>query len=178
MFVTERLVRQAIRNAHEVLRSVVNNYSEPFIKNIKITDATSYWAIIQKDKEYRDTYNLRVSRSFNLIPDENRAQTRLEECIIHELIHTLPKCWNHGHYFQVYAHRVNVKYPEYRVQTQTSSSEVGIKELVVKKIPKYVSTCKKCGTTSNWYRKPKYDIHMYCCSVCGGNVTLEPYVKE
>lgn len=176
MFITENIVRKAIKNANEVLKTVVPNYVEPLIRNIKITNATSYWAIIQKDKEHPGTYNLRVSKSFNLIPDEERAQNRIEECIIHELIHTLPRCWNHGRYFQGYAYRVNTKYRKYRVQTSTSNSEVGIEKPVAEKKPKYISTCKKCGKTSKWFRKPKYDIHMYCCSICRGNVTLEPFI--
>lgn len=174
MYVTERLVREAVNNAHKVLGSIVPNYSTPYIKDITITNASSYWALISKSKYWEDTFNLRISRSFNLIPDESKAKNRLEECLIHELIHTLPKCWNHGHYFQLYASRINRMYPQYHIQTSTSDSEVGIKR--PEKQPKYISRCKGCGNIHKWYRKPNYDIHLYCCSHCGSDVTLEPVV--
>lgn len=178
MYVTVESVKNAISNANEVVSSIVNNYAPPTIKEIKITNATSYWALISKDRKSHNTYSLRVSRVFNLIGNEERAQRRLEECMIHELVHTLPKCWNHGPYFQMYASKINQKFTQYHIQTNTSDQEAGIEEIPVKRAPKYLSTCKKCGKVYNWFRKPKYDINLYCCSICGGRLTLDEISKQ
>ena len=66
----------------------------------------------------------------------------LMNTLIHEYLHTCPKCMNHGKIWQKYARKINEKY-HYNIKRTTSSAEKGIKEETEK--PKYIVTCPHCG---------------------------------
>ena len=122
---SERDVKIAILNAIDVLRSVCSEkeFKQPKIYEIRITNAKSYWANIRK--QHGDGFRIHVSRLIELISDTSLARRRLEETIIHELIHTMPGRMNHGPKFKMICERVNRKYFDrgYNIRTKTSSAD-------------------------------------------------------
>jgi len=110
----------------------------------------------------------------------------LRETIFHELIHTLPKCWNHGEEFLKYAEIVNKEYlvnvkrcSSYKEKYGAILAEQIRKETKKRKENKtieYKLFCEYCGkvrASGMYKRMPKWYAHNedFHCGVCGGNLT-------
>lgn len=99
----------------------------------------------------------------------------IKNTIIHELIHCLPYCNNHGTEFKYYANLINEKLG-YNI------SRLGNKERDYRKsnieykekqpIYKYLIVCQTCGQKILRQRKTKNFTRKYRCGVCGGNFKL------
>lgn len=164
---TESVINAAINNAHKVLKDVYLKYIEPNIWSIKITNATSYWANIGRDKSVKSRFGMHISRTFEKIPDEQLAKLRFETCMIHELIHTLPGCNNHGNNFKRIGRMVKRKYPQYDICRCVSAEEFGVE---TKERPaRYIIKCEHCMHEYRYQRKPKYAVSEYKCSKCGSS---------
>lgn len=166
MNITVAEIMSAKVNADQLLKSIAPSYIVPVIDNIKFTSANGYWAKIDKRNKKPNHYNLIIGNLLNLIPDITLRQKRLNETILHEMIHTLPGCFNHGSTFKKYCVCLNKKYG-YSLQRTTGVSEYGIEVEHVKRKPKYLITCPHCGKQYHYTRKPVYDIHTYSCGRCG-----------
>lgn len=163
---SERDIKVAIVKACDVLKSVSSEFVLPKICEIKLTKASSYWANIQRIDGGK-YYRLRVSSLVELIPSKELAQRRLEECMIHEMIHTMPGRFNHGEKFKAMCNKVNKKYDGiYTIRTRNDCETYGIHREEKPKV-KFEIKCEKCGKTYYYSRKPKYDISEYSCSKCG-----------
>lgn len=174
--ITVAELEAAIENANKCLLSVYPTYKEPDNINIKFTKAEGYWAkicrsvSINSSNEYN--FNIQIGALFDKISDEKMRILRLEECMIHELIHTIPRCNNHGPNFKRIAQRINIKYPRYLIETQTATERYGLESTPIKK--KYEIHCKDCGKIYYYGKKPRYDVSKYSCSKCGSdNLFLE-----
>lgn len=166
MFNVHTEVDNALSVGNRVLNECVKSYCEPYIYKIEFKEKSkSYWAKIGKNSKKHSGYFLRIGGLFNLIPDEELAKIRFQSTIIHELIHTIPGCMNHGSKFQRICYLVNTKYPQYKLQTATGAEDFGIQ--LDEPIPKYKIICKCCGKEYLYQRKPKLNINMYKCSKCG-----------
>lgn len=168
MLITEKILQDAIDVANRCLNHIYPKYIEPRNIIIKFTRAESYWAQITRSTakpigKYND-FIIKIGKLFEKIADPDLCKLRLEECMIHELIHTIPKCNNHGKYFKLMANKVNAMYPKYQIQTQTSGSRYGLAEPEPKKL--YEIYCPNCGKKYYYSRKPKYDISKYRCNNC------------
>lgn len=165
---TEAVINSGIENAICVLSEVYPKFEKPNIWSVKITNATSYWANIGRDKKVRSRFGMHISKTFEKIPDENLARLRFETCMIHELIHTIPGCNNHGTNFKRVGYMVKRKYPQYDISRCTSAEEFGVIPEEAKPA-KYIIKCNHCKHEYNYRRKPKYAVSMYKCSKCGSN---------
>lgn len=92
----------------------------------------------------------------------------LMNTLLHEYLHTCPKCFNHGKEWKRYAKIVNDKY-HYNIQTRTSSEEKGLDKSL---LYKYELSCPECGHT--WYFGRKSNAvkgalvnHIMTCPCCG-----------
>ena len=104
--------------------------------------------------------------------------------IMHEVIHTMPGCFNHGSTFQRYASIVNRKLG-YHVSTEETIENMeaaGVKPIIKSEVAKYALVCKKCGKTIA-YRQRWCDLTAnpgnYLHTTCGGNlrtVSLDPNI--
>ena len=171
MKITTDMIQKAVDNANACLYSIYPKYIEPNFINIKFTNAKSYWAMIGQSTgkaigNYHN-FNMKIGKLFEMIPDPEVCILRLEECMIHELIHTIPSYMNHGYYFKSIANKINRKYPKYRIETQTEASRYGLPEFEAKN--NYEIKCNHCGNISYRNRKLKYDISQYTCAKCGSD---------
>lgn len=164
-------IQSALNNGNKILKECLKSYNEPYIYKIEFKNKSkSYWAKVGKNSKEHFGYFLRIGGLFELIPDESIARNKFESTIIHELIHTIPGCMNHGKKFKRICNLVNYKYPQYKIQTSSSAEDFGIVESKPK--VKYKIICSKCGKEYLYERKPKLDINRYRCSICG-NIKLE-----
>ena len=175
MFLSEGLIEQYIKSSVDIIKEVMPSFVCPNFHSIKITRARSYWAQISNTPYWEDFYDLKVSQVFNQIPDQTKAETRLQSTIVHELLHTIKGCFNHGSKFQNMCYRINRLHPELKLQTGTPAEDVDV-TLPIKE-PKMTFTCNKCGKVYNWFRKPKYSSDNYCCS-CGSSDFEVNVVKQ
>ena len=92
----------------------------------------------------------------------------IEKTMVHELIHTIPGCNNHGPNFKRYAGLINRHYPKYNVSTYYTPDSDETENIADTKKPKYVVICETCGTKTYFYRKCKtLDIISRCtCKKC------------
>lgn len=99
----------------------------------------------------------------------------IKNTIIHEILHCLPNCNNHGKLFQDYASHINQKLG-YNITT------LGNKEADYKRSNlnyeedhrnyNYKIICKECGAVIYRQRLKKDLIKKYRCSRCGGKLEL------
>lgn len=99
----------------------------------------------------------------------------IKNIIMHELVHTMPNCWNHGPVFQNYAHIINRRLGYHVETTETIENMMaaGVNPLVNSKIAKYVLVCRKCGKEVA-YRQRWCDLTAnpgnYTHKACGGDL--------
>lgn len=163
MKITYSLLDEYIQKGVAILHEVYPSFQYLGFTSVKIGRSRTHWATIKKNL-YTGACALNVSNCFNDIPDEHKAQTKLLSTIIHELIHTIPGCMNHGPNFKYYAGLVNGKYPALDIKRATSMEEFGVQE----KEPTYVISCGICHKQWNYYRKPRYygQLDKYVCPIC------------
>jgi len=100
----------------------------------------------------------------------------IKNTIIHEILHCMPSCNNHGFLFQKYACYINQELG-YNIRT------LGNKEEDYKKSKldfeadhrnyNYKIICKKCGNIFYRKRLKKDLIKKYRCGICGGKLELD-----
>lgn len=98
----------------------------------------------------------------------------IKNTIIHELIHCLPKCTNHGEEFKKYAKIINEKLG-YNI-TRTGNKKEDFKRSNVEyneaEEYKYKIECKDCGQIYYRKRLNKNFIKKYRCGKCKGKLEL------
>lgn len=97
----------------------------------------------------------------------------IETVILHELLHTCPRCLNHGSRWKAYAERVNQKYG-YQITTRTSYEALGLVAPESREKVKYLVVCSKCGMEYPRRRKCSLveNVDRYTCGKCGGKLEI------
>lgn len=133
-------------------------------KNLKFNGRlSSTWA-----RCHRSMNQFTIEVSAKLIT-KGTKEDGFREVIIHELLHTIAGCFNHGPLFKSYDTRVNRDYGV-RVARTTSSTKLFEETAVVSS--KYIIKCTCCGTVwhkdrvSNVVRYPE----RYSCGKCRGKL--------
>ena len=156
-------IKDVYKEARQIVKECCPDFTDPII-TFKSSKARSYWAYVErKGSNY---FWIRVSDVFAEISDETARRESLLETIIHELVHTIPKCMNHKEPWKANCSNVRKKYPQFKLDRTEDMSQFGISEKV--RADKYLITCTHCGHTWNYKRKPKWiDRADYCmCPYC------------
>jgi len=98
----------------------------------------------------------------------------IKNTIMHELIHCLPNCNNHGTYFKKYANIINEKLG-YNIERSGNKKEDYIKSNLEYKNEeqyKYKIECEKCGQIFYRKRLQKNFRNKYRCSKCLGKLKV------
>lgn len=120
----------------------------------------------QKRKDGRGGFEIAISTDLLTCPEA------LRDTVCHELIHTLPGCFNHGDLFQLAAARMNAR--GYQV-SQSFNPDLyktkGYEETYTWPRPKYVLVCTRCQKQYPRARRSKSIEHpeLYRCH-CGGEL--------
>lgn len=117
--------------------------------------------------------------------DEECPVMSLRETIFHEIIHTLPKCFNHGDEFKKYADIVNKAYKTNITRCSTTKEKYGniygAKVAAANAVKKekhtmcyqvYCPNCDKVVAQGDFQRAPKWYAHVerFHCRKCKGNL--------
>lgn len=176
MQITESTIREHLQFAEEIVEECCPKFSRPDSYKIGISTGRSFWATVTKDRNYPLNVRLKVTKVFEEIPDEALAEQRLTGCMIHELLHTIPGCMNHGKNWKAQAQRINSKYPYYDVQRCTSMTDYGIDKQKDIRPDKYRVKCATCGKEWKYKKKPNVwhvvnkGHSSYRCPHCSGDV--------
>ena len=98
----------------------------------------------------------------------------IKNTIMHEIIHCLPYCNNHGKEFRKYADIINKNYGYNisRVGNKKDDFEKSNIEFQEKTNYKYKIICKGCGQVFYRQRLNKYFTRKYRCGKCGGKFEI------
>ena len=101
-------------------------------------------------------------------------ETIIKNTIIHELIHCLPYCNNHGNQFKYFAHIINQKlgYTITRVGNKKEDFEKSNRKFEEHEAYKYKIQCEKCGQIFYRKRLVKNFTRKYRCSKCLGKLKI------
>lgn len=98
----------------------------------------------------------------------------IKNTIIHELIHCMPYCNNHGEIFKKYANTVNqsLGYDISRVGNKVEDYKKSNMEYKEKRKYNYKIECQKCGQTVYRQRYNRNFTKKYRCGKCGGKFNV------
>lgn len=149
MKITYTLINQIVSEGVQILKEVYPSFQYRGFTKVRISRARSKWGSVKYNSLF-DAFELTISDVFEEIKDEKKAKNRLLSTVIHELIHTIPGCMNHGSNFKYYAVLVNREYSFLHVQRCTSMEEYGVER---KKNPKYTVRCADCSREWKFMRR-------------------------
>lgn len=97
--------------------------------------------------------------------DEKKAMNTM----VHEILHSVKGCMNHGPTWTRYANIMNRKFG-YDISRCSSYEELGLE----KPKPKYIVKCTNCKAEIYRHRKSKLitHTHQYCCGKCKSDLEL------
>ena len=132
---------------------------------------TQYYEIIRRKKHLKYTkyekHTIEISK-WVMELDNNI----IKNTIIHELIHCIPYCNNHGEMFKKYAIYINSKlgYNISRVGNKEEDYKQSKKEYNEREIFNYKIICEQCNQTFYRKRLQKNYLSKYRCGKCGGKL--------
>src|SRR5574344_373773 len=105
----------------------------------------------------------------------NLEDAVIKNTIMHELIHCIPKCNNHGKEFKYYASYINNKlgYNISRLGNKKEDFKKSNIEYDENNEFNYKVTCKNCGQTFLRKRIAKNFLNKYRCGICNSKFIIE-----
>ena len=128
------------------------------VPNVKLVNVTSYWGRCSRKG---DTYYISLNKKLMQASIEGALET-----LMHEVLHTVKGCMNHGETWKALANKVNTMYGT-NISRKTSSAENGTHEFILE-TSKYIMECEKCGygygrdRISNFVKHPENYTHTGC----------------
>ena len=149
----ETLSKKAMRQ----LDAIGVDYMAPV--DWKLSNATSSFGTTRRVRNVvtgKLEFHIRISR---MTLDESVPDDRAMDTIIHELIHTVPGCFNHGEEFKKMATLVNDCYACYNISRTSTYEEAGLTKEAVSKYKKpqkvYFVQCCGCGDVFTYHKETK-----------------------
>ena len=115
----------------------------------KVGRATSYWGeTVRKKNVLTGKYDFTITISAITL-DDSVSNECAKDTIIHELIHTVDGCWNHGEGFKRMAALVNDCYACYHISRAADNDDMGVSKEVMAKYAtrpqhQYIVECARC----------------------------------
>lgn len=116
-------------------------------------------------------YSINIS---SRLLDENVPDKSTKQVIAHEVLHTVPGCFNHGDMWKRYADKMNKAYG-YNISRTDSPEELGVKVVNTTSNYKYQVICDKCKHSYYYTRRSKVvqliekSSTACTCPTCRGN---------
>lgn len=122
----------------EIAKNVCNELKIPISKNI-IKEIGEINGINTRGfcKQIGDDYKISVSKFSDEFSEHIQTGT-----FIHELLHTINGCMNHGSLWQLYANKVSTR-TKYKIKTTWDKEELTVEQN--HKLYKYILKCTFCG---------------------------------
>ena len=156
------LLERAIQEVSDVGIPVVSDNIE---SNVTITRATKVFGRCQEVGG--GVFSIGISKHY-----KDNQEEDIMETLVHEVLHTVEGCFNHGTLWKRYADLMNKKHGYEISRTSSKQMDNLMKEEVFNSIYKYSIDCDKCGRSTLRQRKSKIvkNPENYSCS-CGGSLT-------
>ena len=151
----EKLSKEAMRE----LDGIGVKYTAPV--KWELSNATSTWGTTHRDRNPitgKWEYRIRISK---VTLDPRVSDEHSKDTIIHELIHTVPGCWDHKYGFKDVAALVNDCYACYHISRTANAAAMGITREVVAEYgrprlqKKYIVGCFGCGAKYIYHKQTK-----------------------
>ena len=128
-----------------------------------------------KSTAYREKYNKHHIEISKWLMDLN--DDIIKNTIIHEIIHCLPDCNNHGKEFKKYSKLINEKlgYNITRLGNKKEDYEKSNLEFNENQKIKYIITCESCGLIYYRQRMGNNFTKKYRCGKCKGKLRILNY---
>lgn len=179
----DRLFKECIQELEKIGININNKDIGKIEINISKRNNKRYGACKQEEPDIKSKYIERIGKrkivkywKYNKhVIEISKWVMELDEKIIkntimHELIHCMPYCNNHGAEFKRYANYINNKlgYDISRVGNKEEDYKKSNLEYKEEKQLKYKIECQKCGYTFYRQRQNKNFTRKYRCGKCGG----------
>lgn len=125
-------------------RAICDELQMPISQNVKWTIFRE-WHNYGRCIHYKDDHYVIKINTVYFKKDDERYRKYLLSTIIHELIHSIEGCMNHGENFLKYADIVNQKYGEGFITPINSSN-------ILEENAKYIFRCNNCGQIVTYNR--------------------------
>lgn len=116
-----------------------------------------------------DLFDINISEA--VLKDDIDDQIALD-VIMHELLHTVKGCFNHGTKWKKYAEYINWKLPQYNIRRVATKGDIAL--IIERKEPvyKFILRCTKCGQEVKRQKETKVVINYkrYRCGKCDGKL--------
>jgi predicted SprT family Zn-dependent metalloprotease len=91
--------------------------------------------------------------------------------VIHELLHTIDGCLNHGEQWKRYANKINRIYGM-NIKRTSNAEDKGVERTVTKVDYKYILQCQGCNQIFRRSRQTQFvtNPQIYKCGGCGGDI--------
>ena len=159
----------------EIHLSKRNNKRYGACKQEEPNKSTMYIEKIGKRKNIKyHRYNKHIIEISPWVMQLNKSI--IKNTIMHEIIHCMPNCNNHGKNFREYAKYINEKlgYDISRVGNKKEDYEKSNLKYIEDKEYRYKIECEKCKQTFFRQRYNKNLTKKYRCGKCGGKLKVNP----
>lgn len=159
-----KLLKEVIREAREANIPVPFNID----KEIKINKRSrKRFGCCHKKN---NMFQIEISEFLLEAPEE-----KIKEALMHEVLHTCDRCFNHGSLWKSYANKVNGLYG-YNIRRITSYEYMNVTQPAANKDKekiKYIIKCEKCGALIFREKRSRVvtQTNRYRCK-CGGKLVL------
>lgn len=161
---------------------MLDNLNIPYSRDIHMSvnyRADRRWGRCERTA---DGFNITIS---DKLLDERNSINGLKETILHELLHTISGCMNHGEKWKRYAKMVNNAYG-HDVKRCNTAEEKGVCDEMIAEMqakramklaskPTYIVACTKCGHKYIRHKMSKLvsNPDLYLCGTCDGKLIRE-----
>lgn len=130
------------------------------------TRAKARWGLCTKIS--KAVFDIQISAA--LLQDDVEEQAA-KDTIAHELLHTVPGCFNHTGQWKQYAAFVNARLPQYSIKARSSFEDKGVADDRPTPVYRYGLKCLRCGAEILRQKKSAAVEHpeRYRCK-CGGRL--------
>lgn len=162
MTITElnSLLQEAIKEVEAV--GITTGEIDP---DIELTRATRVFGKCRRDN-INNIHTIYISKYFI-----NNPTAEVKNTLVHEVLHTVEGCMNHGNKWKALANRMNNHYG-YNIKRTANYVMNNEEANQIKR--QYTIRCQGCGQTIYRQKKSKLitNTHLYRCGKCGGKLEL------
>lgn len=162
----KKLLKETSKRCIEIMEEL----DIPIAQNVYFivnSRAKSRYGQCKKIYSWDNEYEIEVS---DMVLDKEVPIKSLETVILHELLHTVEGCMNHGAKWKMLANKINKAYG-YEIERTSNREKLGIKEPRKPRAINYKLECNCCGQVVTRTRKSDLiqNYSLYRCGRCKGS---------
>ena len=161
-----KLLLEVIDEAKSVGIPISSNINLNVIINTRAKNR--FGACRRKIINNKEHFQIEIGSALN-----NCTDFQIKSLLAHEILHTCPRCYNHGQTWKAYSDILNKKY-KYQIKRVSDPKEFNIQNIQKEVKYRYKIICTKCGNEIYRQKRTKViaNIENYRCK-CGGRLKVE-----